>query len=105
MCRTTSSAEMLFDVVATLRGMAPVTLGGALLSTLGNVVLGGVVGPEPAIICVIWQIAHMCCSLAPVDVGMVCVCVCVDLSSGQRRPFPILRLTKACWTYPPPLGT
>ncbi len=29
------------------------------------------------------------------------VCVCVDLSFGQRGPFPILRLTKACWTYPP----
>ncbi len=28
--------------------------------------------------------------------------VCVDLSSGQGGPFPILRLTKACWTYPPP---
>ncbi len=31
-----------------------------------------------------------------------CVCVCVDLSSGQGGPFPILRLTKACWTCPPP---
>jgi hypothetical protein len=31
--------------------------------------------------------------------------VCVDLSSRQRRLFPILRLTKACWMYPPPLGT
>jgi hypothetical protein len=29
-------------------------------------------------------------------------CVCVDLSSRQRGLFPILRLTKACWTYPPP---
>ncbi len=33
------------------------------------------------------------------------LCVCVDLSSGQRGPFSILRLTKACWTYPPPRGT
>ena len=31
------------------------------------------------------------------------VCVCVDLVSGQRGPFPILELTKACWTCPPPL--
>ncbi len=30
-------------------------------------------------------------------------CVCVDLVSGQRGPFPILELTKACWTCPPPL--
>jgi hypothetical protein len=28
--------------------------------------------------------------------------VCVDLSSGQRGSFPILRLTKAYWMYPPP---
>jgi hypothetical protein len=28
--------------------------------------------------------------------------VCVNLSSGLRGPFPILRLTKACWTCPPP---
>jgi hypothetical protein len=30
------------------------------------------------------------------------LCVCVDLSSGQRGPFSILRLTKACWTCHPP---
>ncbi len=30
-------------------------------------------------------------------------CVCVDLVSGQRGPFPILELTKARWTCPPPL--
>ncbi len=28
--------------------------------------------------------------------------VCVNLSSGLRGLFPILRLTKACWTCPPP---
>jgi hypothetical protein len=28
---------------------------------------------------------------------------CVDLVSGQRGPFPRLKLTKACWTCPPPL--
>ena len=54
MHHTTSGAEMLFDVVATLRGVAPSTLGDAVLSTLGDAVLGGVVGPEPAIICMIW---------------------------------------------------
>jgi hypothetical protein len=68
---TMSVAEMLFDVVATLRGMAPGTLRGAVHSTLGDTVLGGVIGPGPAIICVNWQIAHMCRSLAPADVGMV----------------------------------
>jgi hypothetical protein len=31
------------------------------------------------------------------------VYVCVDLVSGQRGPFPRLKLTKACWTCPPPL--
>jgi hypothetical protein len=30
------------------------------------------------------------------------MCVGVDLSSGMGGPFPILELTKACWTYPPP---
>jgi hypothetical protein len=50
----TSGAEMLFDVVATLRRVAPGTLGGAELSNLGDAVLGRVVGPEPAIICMIW---------------------------------------------------
>ena len=30
--------------------------------------------------------------------------VCVNLSSRQERPFPILELTKACWTCLPPLG-
>ncbi len=29
--------------------------------------------------------------------------LCVDLVSGQRGPFPRLKLTKACWTCPPPL--
>jgi len=28
--------------------------------------------------------------------------VCVNLGTGQRRPFPILELTKARWTCPPP---
>ncbi len=36
---------------------------------------------------------------------LIFISVCVDLSSGQGRLFPILRLTKACWMYPPPLGT
>jgi hypothetical protein len=54
MCHMMSGAEMLFDIVATLRGVAPGTLGGAVLSTLGDAVLGGVVGPELAIICMIW---------------------------------------------------
>jgi hypothetical protein len=40
-----------------------------------------------------------------VDAHLFEVCVCVDLSSGQGRSFPILRLTKGCWTYLPPLGT
>jgi hypothetical protein len=71
MHHTTSSAEMLFDVVATLGGVAPGTLGGAVLSTLGDAVLGGVVGPGLVIICVDWQIVRMCCSLVPADVGMV----------------------------------
>ena len=31
------------------------------------------------------------------------VCVCVNLFSGQERPFPILELTKARWTCLPPL--
>jgi len=31
-------------------------------------------------------------------------CVCVNLGTGQRRPFPILELTKARWTCPPPLA-
>jgi hypothetical protein len=30
-------------------------------------------------------------------------CVCVTLVSGHRGPFPRLKLTKACWTCPPPL--
>ncbi len=32
------------------------------------------------------------------------VCVCVNLSSGLVRPFPILKVTKPCWTCLPPLG-
>ncbi len=28
--------------------------------------------------------------------------VCVNLVSGQRGPFPRLKLAKACWTCPPP---
>jgi hypothetical protein len=44
---------MLFDVVATLGGIASGTLRGEVLSTLGDAVLGGVVSPGPAIICVI----------------------------------------------------
>ncbi len=31
----------------------------------------------------------------------VMICVCVNLGTGQRRPFPILELTKARWTCPP----
>jgi hypothetical protein len=30
--------------------------------------------------------------------------VCVNLGTGQRRPFPILELTKARWTCLPPLA-
>jgi hypothetical protein len=37
---------------------------------------------------------------AAVDMPPMC---CVDLVSGQRGPFPILELTKARWTCPPPL--
>jgi hypothetical protein len=30
--------------------------------------------------------------------------MCVNLSSGLVRPFPILKVTKPCWTCLPPLG-
>jgi hypothetical protein len=32
------------------------------------------------------------------------MCVCVNLSSGLVRPFPILEVTKPRWTCLPPLG-
>jgi len=55
------------------------------------------------------RIAHAMASLIFQSFGVKsaavsAMCVCVNLGTGQRRPFPILELTKARWTCPPPLA-
>ncbi len=39
-----------------------------------------------------------------IDIHTSTLIVCVNLSSGLVRPFPILKVTKPCWTCLPPLG-
>ncbi len=58
------SVVMVFDVVATLGGVAITTLGGGSVSTLGDVGRGGKKLGLPDIIVESWQIAARCLSLA-----------------------------------------
>ena len=57
------SVVMVFDVVATLGGVAIATLGGGSVSTLGNVGRGGGKSSWPDVIVESWQIAEKCLSL------------------------------------------
>jgi hypothetical protein len=63
---------MVFDVVATLGGVAIATLGGGSVSTLRDVGRGGGKLSWPDIIVESWQIAARCLSLALAVVGIVC---------------------------------
>ncbi len=63
---------MVFDVVATLGGVAIPTLGGGSVSTLGDLGRGGGNLSWPDIIVESWQIVGRCLSLALAIVGIVC---------------------------------
>jgi hypothetical protein len=60
---------MVFDVVATLGGVAITTLGGGSVSTLGDVGRGGGKSSWLDIIVESWQIVARCLSLALVVVS------------------------------------
>ncbi len=62
---------MVFDVAATLGGVAITTLGGRSVSTLGDVGRGGVKLSWTDIIVESWRIAARCLSLALAVVGIV----------------------------------
>ncbi len=64
---------MVFDVSATLGGVAIATLGGGSVSTLGVVGRGGGISSWPDIIVESWQIALRCLSLALAIVGINCL--------------------------------
>jgi hypothetical protein len=55
---------MVFDVIAILRGAATATLGGRVVSTLGDVGKGGRESGWMDIVVESWQIAARCLSLA-----------------------------------------
>jgi hypothetical protein len=65
---------MVFDVAATLGGVAIATLGGGSVSTLGDVGRGGGILSWPYILVESWQVAARCLSLALAVVRIVCVC-------------------------------
>jgi hypothetical protein len=49
-------------------------------------------------------IPETCLGNGAIASAELCVCVCVNLSSGLVRPFPILEVTKPRWMCLPPLG-
>jgi hypothetical protein len=62
---------MLFDIVATLGGVATATLGGVAVSTLGGAAPGGGVGVCLPIILVSLRIAARCLIFAAAEAGNV----------------------------------
>ncbi len=75
---------MVFDVVATLRGVAIATLGGGSVSTLGDVRRGGGKLSWPDIIVESWQIAVRCLSLALALVWMICPSCLNKLATASK---------------------
>jgi hypothetical protein len=61
---------MVFDVIATLGGVAIATLGGGSVSTLGDAGRGGGTLSWPDIIVESWQIGARCLSLALAVIGI-----------------------------------
>jgi hypothetical protein len=77
---------MVFDVVATLGGVAIATLGGRSVSTLGDLGRGGGKSSWLDIIMESWQFAARCFSLALAVVGIVCPS-CSKMSATASKIF------------------
>jgi hypothetical protein len=86
---------MVFDVVATLGGVAITTLGGGSVSTLRDVGRGAGKLSWPDIIVESWQIVARCLSLVLAVVGIVRPS-CLKRSAAASK---VLLCSDATWTW------